>query len=63
MHLTPNMYKIIILQANAKEIITLKCPWCQICTKSLLWRQMGGSVGMKFQDQLPEVITYDFSMM
>ena len=23
----------------------------------------GGSVGMKFQVQLPEVITYDFSMM
>ena len=33
MHLTPNMYKNINLKANAKEIITLKCFWCQICTK------------------------------
>ena len=40
MHLTPNMYKIITLKANAKEIVTLKCVWHQICTKSLLWRQM-----------------------
>ena len=24
MHLTPNMYKIVTLKANAKEIITLK---------------------------------------
>ena len=40
MHLTPHMYKIITLQANAEEIITLKCFWCQICTKSLLERQM-----------------------
>ena len=27
MHMTPNMYKIITLKANAKEIITLKCMW------------------------------------
>ena len=40
MHLTPNMYKIIILKANAQEIVTWKCVWHQICTKSLLWRQM-----------------------
>ena len=33
MHLTPHMYKIITLQANAKEIITWKCFWFQICTK------------------------------
>ena len=33
MHLTPNMYKNINLKANAKEIITLKCFWYQICTK------------------------------
>ena len=25
MHLTPNMYKIVTVKANAKEIITLKC--------------------------------------
>ena len=25
MHLTPNMYKIITLKANAQEIITLTC--------------------------------------
>ena len=25
MHVTPNMYKIITLKANAKEIVTLKC--------------------------------------
>ena len=25
MHLTPNMYKIVTLKTNAKEIITLKC--------------------------------------
>ena len=60
MHLTPNMYKIVTLKANAKEyhhfqhafdtkyvqnvtlkanakeIITLKCIWHHICTKSLL---------------------------
>ena len=58
MHLTPNMYKIIILKANAKKsllynafdvkfvqnvtlqtnaqkIVTFKCIWHQICTKSL----------------------------
>ena len=33
MHLTPHMYKIVTLKANAKEIITWKCFWCQICTK------------------------------
>ena len=33
MHLTPHMYKIVALKANAKEIITWKCFWCQICTK------------------------------
>ena len=36
MHLTPNMYKIITVKANAKEIITLKCIWHHICTKPLL---------------------------
>ena len=36
MHLTPNMYKNITLKVNAKEIITWKCIWHQICTKSLL---------------------------
>ena len=40
MHMTPHMYKIVTLKANAKEIVTLKCIWHQICTKSLLWRQM-----------------------
>ena len=40
MHLTPNMYKMTTLKANAKEIVTVKCIWHQICTKSLLWRQM-----------------------
>ena len=40
MHLAPNMYKIITLNANAKKIITLKCIWHNICTKPLLWRQM-----------------------
>ena len=25
MHLTPNMYKIVTLKANAKKVITLKC--------------------------------------
>ena len=25
MHLTPNMYKIVTLKANAKEIVTVKC--------------------------------------
>ena len=33
MHLTPHMYKTVTLRANAKEIITWKCFWCQICTK------------------------------
>ena len=33
MHLTPNMYKIITLKAHAKEIVTWKCVWHQICTK------------------------------
>ena len=33
MPLTPHMYKIITLKANAEEIITWKCFWCQICTK------------------------------
>ena len=36
MHLTPNMYKIITLNANAKKIVTLKCMWHHICTKMLL---------------------------
>ena len=40
MHLTPNMYKIVTLNASAQKIITLKCIWHQICTKSLLCRQM-----------------------
>ena len=40
MHLTPNMYTIMSLKTNAKEIVTFKWFWCQICTKSLLWRQM-----------------------
>ena len=40
MHLTPNMYKIFTVKANAKKIITEKCIWCQICTKLLLERQM-----------------------
>ena len=30
------MYKIITVKANAKEIVTFKCIWHQICTKSLL---------------------------
>ena len=38
MHLTPHMYKIVTLKANAKEIVTLKCIWHQICTKTLLER-------------------------
>ena len=38
MHVTPDMYKIATLQANAKEIVTWKCVWHQICTKLLLWR-------------------------
>ena len=33
MHLAPHMYKIVTLKANAKEIITLKCIWHQICIK------------------------------
>ena len=39
MHLTPNMYKIVNLKANAKKIITWKCIWHQIYTKlfSLNW--------------------------
>ena len=32
----PNMYKIVTLKANAKEIVTLKCVSHQICTKLLL---------------------------
>ena len=40
MHLAPNMYKIITLKANAQEIVTLKCIWHQICTKSLLCMHM-----------------------
>ena len=27
MHVTPNMYKIITLQTNAKKIVTVKCFW------------------------------------
>ena len=38
MHLTPNMYKMVTLQGNAKDIITWTCVWHHICTKSLLWR-------------------------
>ena len=33
----PNMNKFVTLKANAKEIITFKCIWHQICTKLLLW--------------------------
>ena len=33
MHLTPNMYTIMRLKTNAKEIVTLKWFWCQIYTK------------------------------
>ena len=40
MHLAPHMCKTITVKANAKEIIIWKCIWHQICTKSLLWRQM-----------------------
>ena len=29
----PNMYKIITLKANAQEIVTFKYIWYQICTK------------------------------
>ena len=36
----PNMYKTVTLKANAKEIITVKCIWHQICTKLLVQRQM-----------------------
>ena len=42
MHLSPNMYKMITLKANAKEIVTWKCFWCQICTKSSLCRVIHG---------------------
>ena len=40
MHLAPHMYKTITLKANAKEIVTWKCIWHQICTKWLLCREM-----------------------
>ena len=40
MHLAPHMCKTVTLKANAKEIITWKCIWHQICTKLLLERQM-----------------------
>ena len=40
MHLIPNIYKIVTLQANTKKIITLKCMWHNICPKPLLCRQM-----------------------
>ena len=40
MHLAPNMYKTVTLNANAKKIVTLKCIWHHICTKLLLCRQM-----------------------
>ena len=33
MHLLPNMYKLITLKANVKEIVTWNCFWCQMCTK------------------------------
>ena len=36
MHLAPHIYKIVTLNANAKEIVTLKCIWHHICTKLLL---------------------------
>ena len=39
MHLAPNMYKIITLKANAKNIITWKCMWHHICAKLWIWRQ------------------------
>ena len=35
MHLAPNMYKMVTVKANAKEIITLKCIWHQICTQTV----------------------------
>ena len=38
--MAPHMCKTITLKANAQEIITVKCIWHQICTKSLLCRQM-----------------------
>ena len=47
MHVAPHMYKTITLNANDKEIITLKCIWHQICTKPLLWRQMQGNRHLK----------------
>ena len=40
MHLTPHMYKIFTLKANAKKIITWKCMWHHICAKPFLWRQI-----------------------
>ena len=40
MHVAPHMCKTITLKANAKKIVTLKCMWHHICTKSLLCRQM-----------------------
>ena len=30
------MYKIVTVKADAEEIVTFKCIWHQICTKSLL---------------------------
>ena len=36
MHLTPNMYKIVTLKANAQKIIMLKCMWQHICAKPLI---------------------------
>ena len=35
MYLAPNMYKIITLNANAKKIVSLKCVWHHICTKTV----------------------------
>ena len=32
----PNMYKIVTLKGNAKEIMNLKCFSCQIHTKLVL---------------------------
>ena len=40
MHVAPYLCKTMTLKANATEIVTWKCIWHHICTKSLLWRQM-----------------------
>ena len=40
MYVAQHMCKTITLQANAQEIVTVKCMWHHMCTKSLLCRQM-----------------------